>query len=353
MRILIVGPFPPYRGGIAQHTSQTARALEALGHDVERVSWRSMYPSRLYKGGEQRDPGERTDIECLQWWNPLTWLQVGRRARQADLVLMPWVVPVHAPIQASIERLRGGAKLAFIVHNPTPHEPFPFAEQAAKAVLRRGDVLVAHAEHVAEELTALGINVPVRITAHPPNIDVEPTQPPSHPPFRFAAIGHLRTYKGTDLAIQTVGALASGGMDVELTVAGQPWDDTDWTAMAEHHGLGERFTLVDRYLSDDEVAQLLHDSHALIAPYRSATQSGIIALALSSGRPVICTDVGGLSDLVTHGINGIVVEPEDNMALEKGARDLISEHTRLAAGARESGASWRAVAEAIVAPVEP
>ena len=49
-------------------------------------------------------------------------------------------------------------------------------------------------------------------------------------------------------------------------------------------------------------------------PYRSATQSGIIQVAYQLERPVVCTRVGGLDEMLTDGETGLLVPPEDEGA---------------------------------------
>ena len=50
MKIAIVGPAHPYKGGMAQHTTTLAHRLSAVGHDVVLASWRAQYPRFLYPG---------------------------------------------------------------------------------------------------------------------------------------------------------------------------------------------------------------------------------------------------------------------------------------------------------------
>ena len=60
MRIAIVGPTYPYKGGGAQHTTELAHRLTALGHDVVIESWRAQYPSFLYPGQQTISAPEGT-----------------------------------------------------------------------------------------------------------------------------------------------------------------------------------------------------------------------------------------------------------------------------------------------------
>jgi glycosyltransferase involved in cell wall biosynthesis len=73
--------------------------------------------------------------------------------------------------------------------------------------------------------------------------------------------------------------------------------------------------LLERYLGDPEVEAAFKAADVVVLPYRSATQSGVTHVAYAMGVPVIITDVGGLSETVRDGETGLVVPPEDPVAL--------------------------------------
>src|SRR6185295_15371324 len=77
MKIALVGPAHPYKGGGARHTTELAHRLAAAGHDVIIESWRAQYPSRLYPGQQTVDVSEgepypRTHRR-LAWYRPAGW----------------------------------------------------------------------------------------------------------------------------------------------------------------------------------------------------------------------------------------------------------------------------------------
>lgn len=72
---------------------------------------------------------------------------------------------------------------------------------------------------------------------------------------------------------------------------------------------------------------------AVLLPYRSASQSGVVQLAFSYGRPVVATRVGGLPDAVRDGLDGILCDP-DPQDLAGAIRRVATEHERLASGVR-------------------
>ena len=78
------------------------------------------------------------------------------------------------------------------------------------------------------------------------------------------------------------------------------------------------------YVPDEEVAELMQRAGLVVVPYAAATQSGVIAIAIAFGRPVIATSVGGLSEMVTHGKTGLLVPPHDVAALARAMRTLMT-----------------------------
>jgi glycosyltransferase involved in cell wall biosynthesis len=186
-RIAIVGPTHPYKGGIAQHTTELAHRLAARGHDVRIESWSDQYPARLYPG-EQRvtapemEPFASTGYP-LSWRRPDGWLRLGRRLRrEVDAVILVVVTPIQAPaylgVLAGLGRTRrprttvragsgaevgaeAGARAArrpvvlALCHNVLPHERRAVDEPLTRAVLRRAHAVLVHTGGEAERAAGL------------------------------------------------------------------------------------------------------------------------------------------------------------------------------------------------------
>ncbi|MEV1204950.1 glycosyltransferase, partial [Microbispora rosea] len=174
MRIAIVGPTYPYKGGGAQHTTELAHRLRARGHDVVIESWRAQYPSFLYPGQQTIDspegepyPGTRRDLD---WRRPDGWVACGRRLRGADLVVLTVLSPVQVPAYLGIlSGLRRRARVVALCHNVLPHESKPYDRPLMKALLRRVDSVLVHSEQQADLARAL-TGAPVRVAALAPHL---------------------------------------------------------------------------------------------------------------------------------------------------------------------------------------
>ena len=88
MKISVVGPAHPYKGGAAQHTTALAHHLAAAGHDVTIESWIAQYPRVLYPGRPTVDSPE------LPLFRPTSAAAVVAAARWAGSGTdAGWVVP--------------------------------------------------------------------------------------------------------------------------------------------------------------------------------------------------------------------------------------------------------------------
>jgi hypothetical protein len=135
-RVAYIGPVPPLTGGIAQHGAQVIEALRGVGADVTVLSWPSQYPSLLYKGA-RKDPSLKAtrDVRSpLRWSDPVSWLRAGRIASRSDLVVVPWVTPIHAVAYRTMLAV-ARVPASVIVHNALPHEELPCDAQLARWVL--------------------------------------------------------------------------------------------------------------------------------------------------------------------------------------------------------------------------
>src|SRR5438046_892647 len=88
MRIGLIGPAYPYRGGIAHHSNLLAQHLRKRGHQVDMITFSRQYPQLLYPGKSQIEPEESLMFskeiiaeKMIDAVNPLNWICCGRELR--------------------------------------------------------------------------------------------------------------------------------------------------------------------------------------------------------------------------------------------------------------------------------
>lgn len=126
--------------------------------------------------------------------------------------------------------------------------------------------------------------------------------------------GRIWPYKGLDILIRAEPIVSAVVPDVKFIIAGTGEDIGRYQAMMIHPG---RFEIHNRYLTDEEVVGLFERAAMVALPYREASQSGVVAVAYTMGKPVVVSRVGSLTEIVKDGETGLVVPPEDPEALAR------------------------------------
>jgi glycosyltransferase involved in cell wall biosynthesis len=133
---------------------------------------------------------------------------------------------------------------------------------------------------------------------------------------RILFIGRIVKYKGVEVLINAVNNLEG---DYELIIAG------DANYNVEVNNINKNITLINKFLTEEEIAEKLSWCDIIALPYIEATQSGVISLGIFAEKPMICTIVGGLSEQVSEQ-EAIFVEPNNVKELTEAIR-LLSTNT--------------------------
>jgi len=141
-------------------------------------------------------------------------------------------------------------------------------------------------------------------------------------PLRLLFFGRMMDYKGLGVFTEAIELLRAQGLTVKATVAGN----------GRMNGRRERLealgvTVVNRWLHDQEISQLLQAHDAVVLSHTEASQSGCAAAALGAGLPVIATPVGGLMEQVAHEVNGLVADRVDAAAIAHQIKRMVSNPT--------------------------
>ena len=367
MRIALIGPAHPYKGGGARHTTELAHRLAAAGHDVVIESWRAQYPRRLYPGQQTVDvadggPYPRTH-RGLAWYRPDGWLAAGRRLASADLVvfalLTPLQVPPYLTILAALGRRPGRPRTAVICHNVLPHERRPGDVALMRTLLSHVDTVITHSAGQAAQARELAPGATVLTAPIPPHLPVtdsgnhDAERSGVHAPAqcRLLFFGIVRPYKGLDVLLR---ALAGAPAHVTLTVAGEFWGGTGPTErLIADLGLRDRVTLRPGYVPATGIPALFAAADALVMPYREATASQNALLAFAHGVPVITTTAGALAEAVRDGVDGLTCAPDDAEDLLRALKEISDPQTaqRLRSGVRawDPEPCWAAYLEPLLA----
>jgi len=217
---------------------------------------------------------------------------------------------------------------------------------ALTLISRRTEAIIAVSAAVSNGLQACGVHAS-RIHVIPNGIrfDEYASATPSSPlslgidpaSAVLAYIGRLSHEKGLDTLLDAYKLVAANKPNAQLLVVGDGPDESSLRSRTDNlpgvHFLGRR----------SDVPALLKCAELVVVPSYSEGQ-GIVAIeAMASGRPVVATNVGGLSETIVDGLTGILVPPHDSRALADAIVSLLDDPSR--AASMGAAGSMRAMRE--------
>ncbi|VVB99025.1 D-inositol-3-phosphate glycosyltransferase [uncultured archaeon] len=326
MKIVIVGPLPPYRGGIAHSNYILCRNI-AKGNDLTAISFSRLYPKSLYPGKFQEigaPPEYGFKVESiLDAINPLNWIMVSLKIRELnpEQVTLQWWHTFFTPAYFTIAvmaKLLTKAKVSMVVHNALPHESSFLHRILTRIMFSQADFFVALSASDVENIKALKKGAKAGFLQEPAYSDyfAGGNDAKNGLKHRVLFFGFVREYKGLHYLIDAMPAILKELPGMKLDIVGEFWKDKgEYLAQISGLGIGSSVNVIDRYVRDEEVGDIFSGADAVILPYVSSTHTAVVQLAAGFGLPVISTDVGGNRDVIESGKNGILVKPKDSMAI--------------------------------------
>ncbi|UCH09595.1 MAG: glycosyltransferase family 4 protein [Fidelibacterota bacterium] len=368
MNIALLGVFPPFRGGI-QHFNTLLYHHLKTDHDVSVINFLHQYPNVLFPGTSQFDSAAPSDPafreRLLDPINPVTWLKVAQRLKYLgpDLVIFKYWMPYFAPSLGTVmRRLRANttARSLCIIDNLMPHERRVGDRSLNRYLVANTDLFICMSETVETELLELKPAAVYRRKSHPlydnfgARLDKETARRRlglgDEPLLLY--FGYIRKYKGVLTLLDAMPMIVQQ-LGAKCIIAGEFYDDREpYLAKIDTLDLEPHLILADRFIPDDEVNLYFSAADVVVLPYLSATQSGIVSIALNYELPCIVTAVGGLPEIIHHQETGLLVPPDNPQALAEAVVSYFKEADQTAMArfiSREKQRySWEAFTETII-----
>ncbi len=137
--------------------------------------------------------------------------------------------------------------------------------------------------------------------------------------------GRIWEYKGLEYLIRSEPLISEHIPDLLITIAGRGEDFSRYREMMRNPA---RFRVLNRFVNNEQRTVLFRRTAVVALPYISATQSGVIPVSYSFGKPVVATRVGAIPDSVDHGQTGLLVPPRNAEALADAIVTLLSNPKR-------------------------
>lgn len=327
--IKIIGPAHPYRGGIATTSERLAQEFASIGVNVDIETFTLQYPSVLFPGKTQyNDKPAPLDLKIrrsINSINPLNWIKVGRRIKKEnpDLVIIRYWLPFLAPCLgtiAGLARRNKHTKVICLADNIIPHEHRPGDRLLTNYFIQRIDGLIAMSKSVLSESKSFRKDLPLGFCPHPIFDNYGEKLPMDIAKQKLGLnlnsgyllfFGFIRDYKGLDLLLQAFADERLRKFQVKLLVAGEYYSSPEpYLKLIQDKNLSEFVELRTDFIPDHEVNLYFSAADMVVQPYKTATQSGVTQIGYHFEKPMLVTNVGGLSEIIPDGKVGYVVEPD-------------------------------------------
>lgn len=329
MKIIIIGPAHPYRGGIADTNESFCRSLLAMGHDASILTFKVQYPEFLFPGKSQftEDPRpEDLQIErAINTVNPLNWFAVSRKLNgmKPDIVIVRFWIPFLGPSLGKIIRgLNKDVKKIAMCDNVLPHESRPGDKLFTRYFLNSFDAFITLSRTTYDELDEFSRR-PKSYFPHPINSnlgeEISKNDARSHLDLDLNGryllfFGLIRKYKGLDLTLKALAEQRIKDENVKLLVVGEFYvPKEEYLEMIREYGLEDCVQIIDQFIPNSDMKYYFSAADMVIQTYHTASQSGISQIAYNFNCPILVTDVGGLSEVVPHEKVGYVSEKDPKL----------------------------------------
>ena len=339
LKIAIIGPAHPLRGGLASYNERLAKQFIDEGNEVTIYTFSLQYPSFIFPGTTQYSteskPSNLTINVCINSINPFNWIKVGNNLKneKPDLVIVRYWLPFMGPCLGFILRQikkNKQTKIVCIADNIIPHEK-RFGDKAfTKYFVQPVDAFITMSDKVMTDLKLFAPTKPTQLVAHPlyDNFGEKVSKEEArlklgikNEELILLFFGFIRKYKGLDLLLNAMKIIKNSKFNIQnskLLIAGEFYEDRKaYDEQIEKLDLQENLILHTDFIPDSKVKYYLCAADVVVQPYKNATQSGVTPLAYHFEKPMIVTNVGGLPSLVPNNKVGLIAEPNAESIAEK------------------------------------
>ncbi len=342
MKITILSTTYPLRGGIAHFNGLLYKEL-IKQNEVNVVTFYRQYPKLFFPGKSQLEEENITEKIPSQMIvdsiNPFNWIKIGNRIKKDSpaLLIFKYWMPFFAPCFGTISRIAKKNKktrVLVICDNVIPHERKPGDIFITKYFFRFVDYFVLLSEKVKTDLLTLKPRSRCKVISHPvySNFGEAVSKDEAKKKLKLyddrliLFFGFIRDYKGLDVLLEAM-AILKDKLNIKLIIAGEFYTDKEkYINIIDKLSLRDNIHLFTDFIPSSEVKYYFSCSDVVILPYKDATQSGIVQIAMNFKKPVIATNVGGLGEVVHNNKTGYLVDKKNPSLLAEAILNFYKEN---------------------------
>jgi glycosyltransferase involved in cell wall biosynthesis len=335
-KVVFFSALPPYRGGISDFSELVVSAMEQLC-DLKAFTFKKQYPNFLFPGKTQLSLNKlsKSYPRIVSGFNPLSYFSAVRQIKKSSPTIfitnywMTFFAPMNVFFSKSLKK--DCLKIA-IIHNLIPHEKRFFDTFFNRIFVKSYDGFIVLSDSVKKDLLAIDPAAKHCLLKHPSYnqfgekiareeaanlLGLDPTKK------ILLFFGLIRNYKGLNLLLQAFSNLSN---EFSLLIAGEVYGDeinyTDLIAKSKNKNIH----FVNQFIDEQDVKLYFSVADLCVLPYKSATQSGIQALANSFCLPVLISNVGGLAEDIVDEKNGFILHDINPLAIQNKIEEIFNEN---------------------------
>ncbi|MFO1456173.1 MAG: glycosyltransferase family 4 protein [Steroidobacteraceae bacterium] len=327
--ICLVAELPPPAGGMAVQAERLGRALRAQGHSLRNVRTNAL----AHGSPVRRVPGLRG---IVNWALYAPRLLVGTlRCRILHVFSNSGLSFFLFSMPAIVFGRLAGRRVVVHYHGGAAQEFLAAAAGIVVPLLRLAHVIVVPSPFLRRVFDRYGIAV-VEIANLVTLVDPS-ARPTSRPNPRLLTARNLTPVYNIACALRTFARVCQRFAHAELLVAGDGPERGKLERLAGRLGVLDRVRFLGS-IDNARLRELMCECDVLVNTSRTDNQPVSVMEAFASGLPVVSTNVGGIPDLVTDGVDGLLAADDDDEALAAAILRLLDSdelRSRITASARQ------------------
>jgi glycosyltransferase involved in cell wall biosynthesis len=344
MNILFVVPWDQKNGGVASVVGNLAIHLREQGHKVLffHPANNEQLRAKVTKWGFPGYEGRlRPSYDQRAWWRsrlgflfyaPATFLKLVRLLVQCKID----VVNIHYPSDqffyfAWLRKILR-YKLVISVHGAdlfpdgNPQASYP---TALRLLMRSADLLVTPSHNrlnatlsLFPELQRVGLCIHNGVSTE----QFSPLPEGGQSDNFILCVANHNIKKALDVLLHAFAQLLRSGHSIQLRLVGEGPLTADLQRVAQDLRLNDRVQFLGPR-NPEEIAELMRRSRLFVLPSRAEPFGIVLLEALASRKPLVATKVGGIPEFIEHGVNGLLVEPDNPCVLSEAMATVLQNPT--------------------------
>ena len=192
------------------------------------------------------------------------------------------------------------------------------------SLLQLADVLIAPSHFLADVYRANGVEGDIRVVPYGHDVSWvgEVTRRPTAGPLTFGFVGQIRAVKGLHVLAEALSHL-SAAMPLRVDVWGDAQQDPDYVRTLPSLGPSHPPLRFRGSFTRTQLAEVFNQIDVLVVPSMWYENNPLVVQeAFAAGRPVVASQLGSLTEAVTHRVNGLLFERGNARALADCLRQL-------------------------------